>query len=101
VSWRSPGLTVYAAVPASVVAALVSWREYRQRDARVDAMLTTCVAVREAFARWQSLGGTERDSQEALPTFVHEVEEALATEGTDWERGLRLAHQNFADRHRR
>lgn len=101
VSWRSPGLTVYAAVPASVAAALVSWREYRQRDARVDAMLTTCVAVREARGRWLSLAASDRDTREALPTFVQEVEDALAAEGTDWERGLRLAHQNFTERHRR
>lgn len=100
-SWRSPGLLVYAAVPASVVAALVSWREYRQRDARVDAMLTTCVAVREARGRWLSRDASDRNTQEALTAFVTEVEDALATEGNDWERGLRLAQQSFTDRHRR
>ena len=101
VSWRSPGFTVYAAVPASIAAALVSWREYRQRDARVDAMLTTCVAVREARGRWLSRAASDRNTPEALTTLVEEVEDALTTEGTDWERGLRLAHQNFTDRHRR
>lgn len=100
-SWREPELTFYAAVPASVAAALVSWREYRQRDARIDAMLTTCVSVREARGRWLSCVAPARDTQEALTTYVNEAEDAFAAEGTDWERGLRVAHQNFAERHRR
>ena len=100
-SWRDPDFAAAAAVPATLAAALVSWREYRQRDARVDAMLSTYVAVREARGRWLALPSNDREAPDALRAYANEVEEALAAEGADWERGLRIAHQNLGDRHRR
>jgi len=99
-SWKEPSLAVVAAIPASLAVAFMSWREYGQRDARADTMLATSVAVRAARGRWLSLEPGERGSLLHLRTLVAEVEEALATEGSDWERGLRQSQQGFMDRHR-
>jgi SLOG in TRPM, prokaryote/SMODS and SLOG-associating 2TM effector domain 1 len=99
-SWRWLVWTAAAAVLASFAAALVSWREYRQRDARAEVMLSTCVAVRSARGRWLALHPNERNAGDRLSMFVGEIEDALAAEGSDWERGLRQAHQGFLERQR-
>jgi hypothetical protein len=99
-SWRWGGLAAAAAVPASITAALVSWREYRQRDSRAEVMLTTCVAVRSARARWLAQPIEVRNEAGAVSRFVGEVEAALAEEGSDWERALRQAHMGLIARHR-
>jgi hypothetical protein len=101
ISWRWPGLAALAAVFAALAAAFVSWREYKQRDARTDAMLSTCVALRSARGRWLALPVGVRENPDRLSIFVGEVEDALAAESADWERGLRRAYQNFAGRYGR
>ena len=99
-SWRWSFLAACSAVAVSLVAALASWREYRQRDARADAMLDNGVAIR-ARATWLNAPGEERETPEVLESYVRHVETALDTEALDWERGLRQAASGFTDRFRR
>ncbi|WP_097183994.1 DUF4231 domain-containing protein [Blastococcus haudaquaticus] len=101
ISWRWEDVTAGAAALTGVAAALLSWREYSQREARAEAMRMTCVAVRSARARWLALPSEARSATAQLANYVAEVEEALATEGSAWERSLHQAQQGFLDRYKR
>lgn len=100
VSWRSEGVGFLAAVSASFAAAFVSWREHEQRDARVDTIRSTAAAVRSARAQWQAVPADYRNHSSHLASYVAAVEDALAAEGSDWERALRQAQQSFFDRYK-
>jgi hypothetical protein len=95
VSWRWDAM--FAAVPiiASVAAALVSWREYLHLDATSDSFRQTSVEVRKERGKWQSLAASERDGDAQLSIYVNSVEDALAAEGSGWERSLRRAQEDF------
>ena len=97
-SWGWPSLTAGAAIAASVGAAMISWREYKRRDASVRDMLHTAVAIRSARNKWLRLPSNTRAEPQAVYDFVMNVEEATATEGLDWERRLKEAHRSFLDR---
>lgn len=97
-SWGWPSLTAGAAIVASVAAAMISWREYKRRDASVRDMLHTAVAIRSARNKWLRLPSNTRTAPQAVYDFVMNVEEATATEGLDWERRLKETHRSFLDR---
>lgn len=98
VSWKQSDLAPIAAVVTALAAACISWREYKQRDARVRAMLSTSVALRTARGRW--LTEVDKEGQESMASFVDEVENALGSEGADWRSALSQSHQSFLDRQR-
>lgn len=94
-SWRETWESVMlipAAVSASFVAALISWREYRQDDQQVTTSLLTTTAVRAARTRWLANSPRTPDS---LPNFASEVEAALSAEGSEWTRRIKQAHLSF------
>ena len=95
VSWRWDATSAAAPVIAAVGAALISWREYLQLDTKSDAFRQTSVEVRRARGDWQALGASERDSHARLSEYVNEVEDAMAAEGSHWERSLKTAQENF------
>lgn len=100
-SWRWGMAAAAAACAASVVAALVSWREYQQRDERAEVMHRTCAELRAARTRWASRSVLEPDSRlGATAEYVEEVEGALRVENTDWERSLAQAERAMTDRYR-
>jgi hypothetical protein len=88
-------MSAAAPIIAAVGAALISWREYLQLDTKSDAFRQTSVEVRRARADWQALGASERDSHARLSKYVNEVEDAMAAEGSRWERSLKTAQENF------
>lgn len=102
ISWRSDWrhIAAYAAIAAIFVAALVSWREYHQLDARADLVRSTAAAVRAARGRWQSTPRDEGNDSTELASYAEEVEGALSAEGSDWARALRQAQRGFHERHR-
>jgi hypothetical protein len=99
-SWRTSAYGGVAAVAATLAAALVTWRDLQQSDQRAEALRAAAVALRAARIRWKSAAPAERRTESALALFVEEAEQALATEGTAWERTMRQAQQGFFDRHR-
>lgn len=100
ISWRWADVAAGAAAAAGLVAALVAWREYSQREARTDAMRTTCLALRSARGRWLALPFDERHTSSQMTAYVTEVEDALAAEASDWERSLRQAQQGLLTRYK-
>lgn len=99
-SWRWGYLSSLAALLASVTAAGVAWREYRQRDALSDEMRSTSAALRAARAKWQGRLGDDNRHTELLREYVADVEDALAAENSGWERSLRQAQQVLSDRYK-
>jgi hypothetical protein len=99
-SWRWAPLGAWAAVATTLLAACVSWREYRHWDARADAYRSTAVGLRSARGRWHARQKDGRISSDELVRYVREVEDALASEGFSWQRTLRQAEGAFVNRHR-
>jgi hypothetical protein len=99
-SWRENWAAAFAGGSASLLAAVLSWREYRQWDARAKDYRSTVLAIRATRAQWLSYAGVTRESENTLKWYVTSVETSLGAENADWERALRQAHQGIFDRYR-
>ena len=103
VSWRvewADWAKTTAGVGAGLLAAVFSWREYKQWDASAASYRRTLLTLRAYRARWQAMPPHERDSPAALMWYAERVEDALAAENADWERAVKQAQQTLFDRYR-
>lgn len=96
-SWRVGGLSIGAAALAAAVAAIVSWREYAAYEPLTESRDATATLLRGARGRWLARATKEN----ALRRYVREVEEVLASEGTEWVRLTHQVHQSWLERTRR